>query len=211
MGRHTIKAITNAWKLNHICVTRWPAHIVNKREALTTVSLIHVVCNFLHYNSYVIAGNLTTFYSTITFDQIILQIKVHWLLLHVNIQNAVSSHRLPKKIRCLSPLKSRSPLKIPKHDYICLFLSIHLKKIYICHHLQALFGWKTILLDTKFHSRGNVEYVKHQYSLSFFAKNHTLKQVFSNRTMIFFINVVFQRHMLLYSLKSCFRTATFCG
>lgn len=37
----------------------------------------------------------------------------------------------------------------------------------------------------------------------------TLKQVFSNITLIFFIKMGFQRHKLLYSLKSCFRTSTF--
>lgn len=186
------------------------AHI--ERKVLTAVSLILVVCNFLHCNSYVIAGNSTTFYSTITLDQILLQINMHWLLLSLNTQNALSIHRLPKKMRCLTPLKSRSSLQIPKHGYICLFLNIHLKNIYL--PLTRYFWMKTILFATQFHSWGNVEHVKHQYSLSFFAKNHTLKQVFSNRAMTFFIKMVFQKHKLLYSLKSCFRTSTFptfCG
>lgn len=34
--------------------------------------------NFLLYNSQVIPGNSDTFYSTITHEQILLQIYVHW-------------------------------------------------------------------------------------------------------------------------------------
>lgn len=59
---------------------------------------------------------------------------MHWLLLSLNIQNALGSHRLPKKMRCLTPLTSRSLLPILKNGYIGLFLSIRLtKEIFVAY------------------------------------------------------------------------------
>lgn len=45
--------------------------------------------------------------------------------------SAATGYQKKNKIKCLTFLKSRSPLQIAKYGYACLAFTIHLKNMYL--------------------------------------------------------------------------------
>lgn len=134
----------------------------------------------------------------ITLDEILLQINMHWLLLSLNIQNSLSCQRLLKKRRCLTPLKSRSPLQIPKHGSICF--SVCLKNMYLPLTRYLLFetkfnSWK-LLLNNNIHW-GSLP------KISLWNRYLTIGLCY------YLSKMVFRGHKFLYFLKTCWSSENF--